>query len=355
MRRLVINGRLINDDSPAWVICEIGHNHGGSIDVCQHMIRAAADAGADAVKLQKRDNKTLYTKAYYERPYTSEHAFGATYGEHREALEFNPAGYRTLDEYSAECGVTFFATAFDCASAAMLAVNTACPAFKMASGDLTNTPLLKYVAAYQRPMILSTGAASDRDVDRAVNAVWPINRQLALLQCTALYPAPADKLDLRVITTYRERYPDVTIGLSSHYSGISDVVAAYVLGARIFEKHFTLDRTSKGTDHAFSLEPSGFTKMVSYLAKTRAMLGSNEKVIRDEEQPALEKMGKSLYAAHDLKRGQVLTREDVAIKSPGKNGYAPFELDLLIGHTMLDDVAADEPLWPKIRTKLGAG
>lgn len=292
-RSLTIGDTTISDDSDAWIIAELGHNHGGSVTRCADLIAAAAQAGANAVKLQKRDNRALYTPEYYAQPYTSENAFGPTYGEHREALEFHREDYRTLDRYAASHGVTFFATPFDAASADFLANTTAAPCFKIASSDIVNLPLIKHVAQYGKPVILSTGAADQLEVDAAVNAAWPYNQQLALLQCTAAYPASAESLNLRVIKTYRARYPKVVIGLSSHYDGISDVIAAYVLGARIFEKHFTLSRSSKGTDHAFSLQPAGFAKMVSYLKKTRLMLGDGQKAVQALEQPAIDKMRKS--------------------------------------------------------------
>ena len=147
------------------------------------------------------------------------------------------------------------------------------PAYKVASADLTNTPLLEHVAAIGKPMIISTGAARLNDVQRAYETVAPINDQLAILQCTAGYPAQWDELDLRVISTYRELFPGVVVGFSSHDNGISMPVAAYVLGARIVEKHFTLDRAMKGTDHRFSLEPQGFRKLVRDLKRTQRRAG----------------------------------------------------------------------------------
>lgn len=292
-RTLTIAGTLISDDTDPWIIAELGHNHGGSVARCQDLIAAAATAGANAVKLQKRHNRTLYTPEFYAQPYTGENAFGPTYGEHREALEFKDTDYRTLERYATSQRVTFFATPFDHTSADFLADTINAPCFKIASSDLINLPLLEHVAHFQVPVLLSTGAASQADVDRAVTTITAINPQLAILHCTAAYPAPAELLNLNVITTYRERYPDFVIGFSSHYSGISDTIAAYVLGARIFEKHFTLDRTAKGTDHAFSLEPAGFAKMVSYLRKTRRMLGSPTKSILPAELPAIDKMRRS--------------------------------------------------------------
>src|SRR5207247_420619 len=159
-----------------------------------------------------------------------------------------------------ELGVAFFATAFDFASADFLA-ELDVPAYKMASGDLTNTPLLCYVADLGKPMIISTGGGTTDDVQRAYETVAELNSQVAILQCTAGYPAEWNELDLRVIATYRDLFPDVVVGFSSHDNGISMPVAAFVLGARIVEKHFTLNRAWKGTDHRFSLEAQGLRKM----------------------------------------------------------------------------------------------
>ncbi|NEO49324.1 MAG: N-acetylneuraminate synthase, partial [Moorea sp. SIO4A3] len=267
-RRLTINGFEINDDSDCFVIAEIGNNHQGSLEKCKEMFRIAKECGANAVKLQKRDNRALYTKAAFDRPYDHENSFGLTYGEHREFLEFGAYEYQELKKYAEEVGITFFSTAFDIPSADFLG-ELDMPAYKIASGDLKSLPLIKHVAQFQKPMIVSTGAATLEDVQRVYDAIMPINPQLCILQCTASYPADFEELDLKVIETYRELFGDIVIGLSSHDNGIAMAVAAYVLGARVIEKHFTLNRAMKGTDHAFSLEPTGLRKMVRDLRRTR--------------------------------------------------------------------------------------
>jgi sialic acid synthase len=215
---LKIGAREIGDHTPCYVIAEIGHNHQGSLDKARELFREAKLAGAHAVKLQKRDNRGLYTRAAYERPYDNENSFGATYGEHREFLEFGREEYTALQAYAKELGVDFFSTAFDIASADFLeSLNV--PAYKIASGDLKSLPLLKHVAAFGKPMIVSTGGALLDDVKRAYEAILPINPKLAILQCTAGYPAAFEELDLRVISTYRERFPKAVIGFSSHDEG----------------------------------------------------------------------------------------------------------------------------------------
>lgn len=342
-RELRIGGKVIGDESDCYVIAEVGHNHQGDLEKCFELFRAAKLAGANAVKLQKRDNKSLYTRALYEKPYDHENSFGKTYGEHREFLELGRREYEALASFAKEIVIDFFATAFDFRSADFL-VELDVPAFKVASGDMRNVPLLRHVSRFGRPVVLSTGAASMDDVRRACDAVLEINPQLCLLQCTAGYPAKFEELDLRVIGTYREAFPDTVVGLSAHDNGIAMAVAAYVLGARVIEKHFTLNRAMKGTDHAFSLEPLGMQKMVRDLRRTRVALGDGRKKIYPSEEPALVKMGKQLVAARDLEPGQVLTAEDVAIKSPGGEGFFPYDLDRVIGRKVSRRVKADEPI-----------
>jgi sialic acid synthase len=342
----------IGDHTQCYVIAEIGHNHQGSLEKAKELFREAKAAGAHAAKLQKRDNRGLYTRAAYNKPYDNENSFGATYGEHREFLEFGAKEYRELGAYAKEIGIDFFATAFDAASAEFL-VGLDVPAFKIASGDIKSIPLLKQVAAYGKPMIISTGGAVIDDVRRAYEAVMPINPQLAILQCTAGYPASFEELDLRVIAQYRELFPGAVVGFSGHDSGIAMSVAAYVLGARIVEKHFTLNRAMKGTDHAFSLEPVGLRKLVRDLERTQRALGDGVKKIYDSEKAPIIKMGKSLVVARDLPTGHVLTRADVVLKSPG-GGIPPYELDNVLGRMTLKPLHEDDFLTLDVLSKPSA-
>jgi sialic acid synthase len=341
-RTLTIDGVEISDETPSYVIAEIGHNHGGDLDQAMHLFDEARRAGAHAVKLQKRDNRSLYTREAFDKPYENENSYGATYGEHREALEFGRAEYEALIEYAQRIGVTFFATAFDMPSAAFLA-DLDMPAYKIASADLRNIPLLRHVASFRKPIVLSTGASTLEDVKRAHAAVAEINPEIALLQCTAGYPAAWDELDLRVIPTFRELFPDTVIGLSSHDNGIAMAVAAHALGARVIEKHFTLDRVLKGTDHRFSLEPQGLRKMCRDLSRLHVALGDGHKKMYESEAGPAMKMAKKLVAARALPAGHVLEAEDVAMKSPG-DGMAPFEIDNVLGRRLTRPLLEDEAL-----------
>ena len=290
MRQLTIAGRRIADDEPAYVIAELGHNHGGSVATACDLIRSCARAGVDAVKLQKRENTTLYSPALLAQPYVNEHSFGATYGEHRAALELNALQYRACRTAAVAAGVTCFATAFDPPSLAFL-LGLQVPAIKLASGSVTDVPLLTLAGQSGVPVILSTGGSTDLEIDRAVQILARHTSDVALLHCTAAYPVldPAE-LNLRCITTLRERYPQTVIGWSGHDTGIAMALVAYSLGARIIEKHVTLNRASKGTDHAFSLEPQGVRTLCDNLKQAHLALGDGVKRVYRSEAGPIAKM-----------------------------------------------------------------
>lgn len=341
-RTLTIDNVEIGDDFDCYVIAEIGNNHQGELEKAKELFRAAAAAGARAVKLQKRDNATLFTRAQYESPYENENSFGPTYGAHREALEFGREEYVELIAFAKSLGTTLFATAFDFNSADFLAALDM-PAYKIASADLRNTPLLKHVAAIGKPMIVSTGGGTMDDVRRMADAVLPINPQLCILQCTAAYPVEPEEMNIRVVETFRREFPSAVVGLSDHQDGIAMSLLAYMLGARVFEKHLTLHRSWKGTDHAFSLEPGGLGKLVRDLKRARGALGDGIKRVLPTEIKPIVKMSKKLVAARDLPAGRPLTREDVAMKCPG-DGLPPYELDRVLGRKLAVPLAEDQAI-----------
>lgn len=337
-----VAGVRISDETDVFVIAEIGHNHQGNIETCKKMFDAAKHAGATAVKLQKRQNRSMFTKASYNEIYNSENAYADTYGEHREALEFNDAQYRELKDYADKIGIIFFSTAFDLESADFLH-NLDMPCYKIASGDLTNIPLLKHVASFGRPMFISTGGATMEDVQRAYDVVKPLNKEICLLQCTAGYPPAWEELNLGVIATYKAAFPDTVIGFSSHDNGIAMPVAAYALGMRVVEKHFTLNRAWKGTDQAFSLEPQGMEKLVRDLRRTRIAMGDGIKRQYPSELKPLSKMAKKMVFKRDLPAGHVLSLDDIAFKVPN-DGLPPYRVEEFVGSTLTAPVTEDQNL-----------
>ena len=341
MGELVVDGKVITRDGPAYVIAEIGNNHQGDVEKAKALIHTARECGVDAVKFQKRDNRVLYTRAFYDAPYDNENSYGATYGEHREFLELPKSDWFELAQYSREEGVAFVAAAFDEPSADLMA-ELDIDAFKFASGDLLNVPFLRYVAAFGKPMFLSTGGGTLEDIDRAVDAILVANEQLCVLHCTAAYPADVEDLNLSVITALREHYPELVIGLSDHHNGIAMAPVAFMLGARVFEKHFTLNHAWKGTDHAYSLMPDGMRRFVRDLQRVPVALGDGVKRRLPSEERPLEKMGKQLVAARELPAGHVLAQGDLLVKSPADGGLPPYELDDLLGRKLVRALALEQ-------------
>lgn len=287
MRELTIAGRRIADDEPCYVIGEIGNNHGGQLDTAIALIDVAQRAGCSAVKFQVRDIAHLYSPALRAQPYENENSYGKTYGAHREALELSDLDLRRVFDAAHTIGITAFATPFDERSADRL-YRLKPPAFKIHSGGLVDWPLLRHVAAFGIPVLVSTGAGTLEDIDRAVECLGDCPH--ALLHCTASYPLKPEDAHLNVIRTLRERYPNTVIGWSSHAPGITLSYVAYALGARIIEHHITLDRASKGTDHAFSLEPKGLAQLIEDLEKSRKALGDGVKRFLPCEVKPISKM-----------------------------------------------------------------
>jgi sialic acid synthase len=215
------------------------------------------------------------------------------------------------------------------------------PAYKIASADLINTPLQTKIAETKKPIFLSTGGGSFEDIERAYKNITKINKNLIILHCTASYPALPKDMNLNVIPELVKRYSDMVIGLSDHENGIDAASIAYMLGARVFEKHFTLDRSWKGTDHPFSLEPQGLEKMIRNLKRIPLMLGSNNKKLLESEKKPLNKMYKSIVSANDLKKSHVLSYKDLAFKSPG-GGLKPYQYNLLINKKIKKDLKKDD-------------
>lgn len=323
---------ILTRNSPCFVIAEAGHNHQGNLKVAMDMIKIAANCGVNAVKFQKRDNKTLYTKAMYNKPYDNEDSFGLTYGEHREFLEFGWEEYVALKKCAEENGLEFMCTAFDFPSVDFLE-RLGITSFKVASGDLTNTPLLEYMVRLNKPIFLSTGASTLEEIHIAYDAIKKYHDKICLLHATCCYPTDYPDLNLVAIKTLKEEFPEAIIGYSGHDNGILAAVIAYMLGATVVEKHFTINHSWKGTDHKSSLEPEGLRKQVRDLRRVDMLMGDGKKIPKEIEKDAKIKMGKSLYTARDLPIGHVLTKKDTIIKSPG-GGLPPLYLEQIVGRRL---------------------
>jgi len=336
-----INSRLIGDSAPTFIIAEIGINHQGNAEIARQLIDAAASAGADAVKFQKRTVKAVLSKAQLNMPYHHRNSFGPTYGAHRQALELSNESYRMLKRYAEAKGLVFFASAWDTKSADMLD-GLGIAAFKVASADLTNIPLLEHLSRKQKPLLISTGMSNLAEIDRAVQIVRQYGIDFALCQCTAAYPAAFNEINLQAIPMLRERYRCI-VGYSGHELGTGVSIAAVALGAQIVERHITLDRRMKGGDHIASLEPDELKHLVSSIREVEQALGTPEKEIWPSEIPNRQKLAKSVVARFPIKCGTVLAAEMLTIKSPG-TGIPAARLHEVAGRVAAHDIEADSIL-----------
>jgi len=333
-----IAGRLVGEGQPCYIIAEAGVNHNGDPALARKLIDIAADAGADAVKFQKRTPSEILTAAALERPYTVPTSLGATYGEHRERLELSADDFRMLLAHAKERNITLLASAWDNTSVDFLA-DLDIPAYKVASADCSNLPLIDYTARKGKPMLISTGMSDLSEVDEAVETARRHTDQLVLFQCTSTYPADNDQLNLRVILTYKQRYGCV-VGYSGHERGLAPTEAAVALGANVIERHFTIDRTMIGPDHAASLEPMGLQRLVRNIRNIEKALGSPEKKMLDAERPVRDRLAKSVVARCDISAGTTITADMLTVKGPG-TGLKPRFIPMLVGLVAAQDVQGD--------------
>ena len=340
MNTLQLGNKNVGDGHPAFIVAEIGINHQGDVNIARDLIQKAKECGADAVKFQKRSLTRILTKAGLDMAYDNRNSFGKTYGEHKKALELSEADYRELNIFCQKLDIIFCASGWDEESIDFLD-ELGIPFFKMASADLTNFPLLIHTAKKNKPMILSTGMADMKMVQAAYSQVNPINNQIAILQCTSTYPSAFSEVHLNVLQTYMKEFPDTVIGYSGHEQGIAIPPAAVALGAKIIERHFTLDRTMKGGDHAASLEPQGFAKMVRDIRHIEEAMGNTEKKIQESEAPVFRKLAKSIVSAVNISSGDSITANMLTTKGPG-TGISPMRLNELIGKISRIDIPADQ-------------
>jgi N-acetylneuraminate synthase len=284
MRRVAIGARAIGPGLPVFVVAETGINHNGDLDLARRLIAAAAAAGCDAGKFQKRTVAAVYTAAELAQPRDS--PFGRTNGDLKRGLEFGPAEYAAIDAACREAGLLWFASCWDERSVDFIETFDP-PCHKVASACLTDLGLLRRLRATGRPLLLSTGMSTLAQVDAAVDASG--RSDVVLMHCTSTYPSPVDELNLRAIPRLAARY-DVPVGYSGHEVGLSTTVAAVALGAVVVERHLTLDRAMWGSDQAASIEPDGFARLVKYIRAVERALGDGEKRVYDSEVPAMRKL-----------------------------------------------------------------
>ena len=337
-----------------YIIGEIGQNHNGDVNIAKKLIDIVAEPVVDelfgnelkpmnAVKLTKRDLSEELSLSAMKRPYINKHSFGKTYGEHRAYLELSDEEHFEIYKYAKSKGLEFVDTL--CAVGCLSIFKYFEPdKLKVASRDLTNLPLLAALAETKVPIILSTGMGGKKELDNALDVITKYHSNITILHCLSQYPSEYKNINLNTIPYLIENYPDYTIGYSDHSIGIMIPVAAVALGAKVIEKHITLDRNMKGTDHAGSLAPEGIRRMVRDIRNLEAAMGVKDIFISDSIKDTRIKLERSVAAKRTIKKGEKITLKDIHLLSPG-DGFKWFEKDKVIGKIATTDIPKDEIIY----------
>ena len=328
-------------DEP-FIIAEVGQNHQGDLDKAREYIRIFAFEGADAIKFQTRNNKYLFSQENYDASYNNENSFAETYGAHREHLELKPEWLSILKEDCIKYRVKFMSTPFDEPSLELLKQFDV-DILKIASFDLGNLPFIHRIACMGKPVVMSVGGGKIDQIRSSIEMLLKQHDEVAILHCVSEYPCEYNRLGLDNIERLIAEFPQCTIGSSDHFNGTLSGPIAYLKGARVFEKHVTLNRSWKGTDHSFALEPEGFRKFVRDIKRVRHMMPpkpaddlGNERVFK--------KLGKSLIAYSDINAGDKLTLDNLSGMIFSEQYIPVRESNLVIDCIAIRDIAKGEPI-----------
>ena len=331
--------------SKTLIIAEAGVNHNGSIELTKKLVEKAKEAGVDYIKFQTFKASKLVTKAAKQAEYQQKNIGkeGDSQYQMLKKLELSPEEHEVLIDYCRQLGIKFFSTAFDFDSIEYLhSLNLGL--WKIPSGEVTNYPFLKRIAAYNEPTILSTGMCDMEDVRAAVNALYKnglSKENLILLHCNTEYPTPFEDVNLKAMDALRQEF-GVEVGYSDHTKGIEVPIAAVALGATVIEKHFTLDRNMEGPDHKASLEPDELKAMVSAIRNIeKAVAGDGTKHVSESEKKNIAIARKSIVATCDIKEGEVFTEQNLTVKRPG-NGVSPMRWEEVVGTKAKRDFFEDD-------------
>jgi N,N'-diacetyllegionaminate synthase len=334
-----IGDRGVGPGSSVYVIAEAGANHNRDLGIAKELVDVAADAGADAVKFQTYSGTALYSSKTPRFEYLKDERSAA---ELLDAVALPREWQPELAAYARSRGIAFFSSPFDNDAVDTLS-EIGVPALKIASFELIDLPLIRYAASVGVPIILSTGMATYGEIEDALAAVRESgNREVALLRCASLYPAPAEIMNIRAMATMRDAF-GVPVGLSDHTTGISVPMGATALGTELIEKHFTLSRNLEGPDHPFALEPGELRAMVAGVRDVEAAMGTGRlEGPSDAEAHEMYRLGRrSVVAAADIPSGTMITREMLTTKRPGY-GIKPKDLDLIVGRPARVDIEFDD-------------
>ena len=337
--KIKIGGKLIGAGNPCFIIAEAGVNHNGKLSLAKKLVDKAKEAGVDAVKFQTFKAENIVTKEAKQAKYQTKN-IGKKESQFAmlKRLELSYADFRNLKKYCARKKIIFLSTPHSSKEDVDI-VAELCPVIKIASGDLTNLPFLKYIAKKDLPIILSTGMANLREVKEAVKTILSINKKIILLHCTTNYPTPVNEVNLRAMFTMGEEF-NLPVGYSDHTQGMEVSLAAAAMGACVIEKHFTLNKKLPGPDHKASLGPEELKAMVRGIRNIQAALGDGTKKPTPSEMETAKVARKSIVAAKNIKKGTEIREDMLAIKRPG-TGIAPKYFSKILGKKAKKDIKKD--------------
>jgi sialic acid synthase len=342
---------------PTYIIGEIGQNHNGEVEIAKKLIDVITEPVIDklfgqklmpmnAVKMTRRDLNEELSASEMHRPYENPNSFGKTYGEHRAFLELNDEQHFEVYRYAKAKGLEFVETL--CAKGCLSMLRLFTPdRLKVASRDLTNLPLLEAMAETRIPMILSTGMTGKKELDDALEVITRYHSEISILHCLSQYPSEYQNINLQTIPYLKEQYPQFTVGYSDHSIGILMPAVAVGMGAEIIEKHITLDRNMKGTDHRGSLEPEGIWRMMRDIRNTEYAIGEYGMFISEKVTDTRIKLERSVATLRKMVAGEVITERDLHMLSPG-NGFKWADRNQVIGKLTRVEIPANEIIYPEM-------
>jgi len=342
MNMIRISGKSIGENQPVFIIAEAGVNHTGDINLARRLVDTAVEAGADAVKFQTFITEEIVTcnaeKADYQRENTGSKQ--ESQFEMLKNLELSFDEFREIKIYCERKGIVFLSTPFDYKSVDFLE-ELGIPAFKIASGEIINFPLLTFIASKGKPLIISTGMSTLEEVEEALRIIYKTqNSKVVLLHCTSDYPAKVEDINLSAMNALHEVF-SVPVGFSDHTPGIEISLAAVAMGASVIEKHFTLDKDLPGPDHRASLEPQELKNLVKAIRNIEKAIGNGVKTPSRSEMNTKLISRKSIVAATAIKKGELLNECNLTVKRPGK-GISPMRWSEVIGTKAVRDFKEDE-------------
>lgn len=341
MRDVQIDGKIIGNKAPVFLIAEVGVNHNGDLSIAKKLIDIAVEAKVDAIKFQTFITEKLILKSTpkveYQKDYSKD---DENFYDMVKKYELSKEEFENLKKYCSNKGLIFLSTPFDEMAVGWLEELNV-PAYKIGSGDMNNFPLLDLICSKGKPILLSTGMATLNEVKESVNFIKSKGiEDIIIFQCTTNYPASYEEINLNVIDTYRRKFPNMIIGFSDHSIGIEASIGAVAKGVKVIEKHFTLDKNMKGPDHKASMNPEELIKWVETIRKIEIILGSYEKTPSKTELEIAKIARKSIVSLKDMEIGDFVKLEDISIKRPGY-GISPKEFNKVIGKRVKKKILKD--------------